>query len=290
MTLLRLSLATAAVALLCNCDMFDMPKKMDGLSTQMQSTNNAIHLQVLQGALNDMFDSKHTQYLSPPYGMMTGGKTFADNASENELMAEIDLLLKQIDGEQPDASLMVGGKWPDDVVASVDHDKTVKLFAVMIIGAFASQDMVNQVVNTEILSGGLYSDTASSFLEARSLGIHDIMLEGQLLTKPLDDPEKLTQAVDYAQDLDDIAALPFSSKLELKTSGMLSPSDNVDDTFDATQSVAIWAQIDSAFDTDLKAQFRIPAMKELRVRVQQACRVKGNWDSKKQQCSPTLMK
>jgi hypothetical protein len=209
---------------------------------------------------------------------------------EDEFVKLVYLYIKDINEVGPDDSLKdpKTGQWPADLAASVDHDKTAKLYAIMGIAGFASQDMIASVVDTEITHGGEFSTTAYQILAGRSLFIHDVLLTETLLSYPLDDPGKLQRAVERSHYLDYVIALPNLSKVELKTYGMLKPDDNVDITVTKDYSADVWAKIDLAFDKELdqqyKDQMKSPSsgagqqLVSLREEVHTACKKIGHWN------------
>lgn len=132
----------SGVSLLCmavvvsSCDMMSMPDKMDQTNAttsemnkttsamkqdisntnfkidktnvQIGATNDSIHKQTLLVALKDMTDDENSRDLFPvPFGMLAGGKTFAETATADELMDWFYAQNKKLEENTPDDSRRV---------------------------------------------------------------------------------------------------------------------------------------------------------------------------------------
>ena len=146
------------------------------MGSKMDQTNESIRKQTLEVALDHLLAKENTTYLSPaPTGMMPWAQAFADNMHEDEFVQLVYLYMQEINEVKPpdsmkytctladladpnpnptdltDACLKASQQakkidpttktikiFTPDFIASVDHDKTVKYYAVMAISGFAS--------------------------------------------------------------------------------------------------------------------------------------------------------
>jgi hypothetical protein len=243
-----------------------VPDKMDAMKTEvaktndgMAKTNGAIHNQTLAVALAEMMKPENTEYFSPaPLGMMPAGQVFANEATADDLIKIVYVELMDIDQSQPDDSLKdpATGTWTPALVKTVDHQKTAKLMAAMVIAGLAPQATIDQIIEQQINQGGRYEQTAYAVLMLRYAFVRDILLAGSLFEHPMTNPGELTEAANRADELESISSLPYVGKIKLKTNGMLSGDDNADLTLDPADTLSAWKKIDGAFDTDLDPKYR----------------------------------
>ena len=240
---------------LSNKNMADMKAKMDQTNLKMDATNHSIYKQTLLIALDDMLKKENSTHLTPvPTGMMKGGETFAKETKEEDLVKLAFLYYKEINELQPDESFKdpKTGKFPEEILKSLDHQKAVKQTSLEVIAGLLSQPMVEEVVETEIIQGGRYEKSAYIILLLRSLFIRDVLLEQSLLSEGLSEIGMMKEALGYTENLEYIAKLPFKDKIRYKTIGMSNPDLNVDLALDLDMK-DLWNKLKKAYDTQLTA-------------------------------------
>lgn len=257
-------------ALMSGCGVMNateaIPGKMDAMKDEVAKTNDgmartnaAIHNQTLAVAYSTMMSDQNTELLSPaPLGMMPAGQVFAKEATADDLIQMTYVLLTDINESTPDESLQdpTTKKFSDEVVRKIDHEKLAKLSAAMIINGLAPQATIDQIVSEQIDQGGQYEETAYQLLALRYVFVDNVLLANDLFKKPMNNLGKLTKAVERADILQSIAALPYASKLQFDVIGMLNAADNQSVTIDAGDAQAAWVKINSAFDNELDARYK----------------------------------
>ena len=196
-----------------------MPNQMDKMLTGMDQTNNkiettnqAVHQQILMLAKEEMLNEHNSQYLLPPIGMMPGGKAFAEEATPEELMQITYAWLKEIDQVQ-------AGEGNTMTSDEVDRDKAVKLTALQIIAGFTPQSVVKQIVGTYIYSKGLYEHTAKAFLALRAYFIQAYRLENGPLTDEGTNLNMVAEAIERTKFIQYITSLPFRDEIRVEING-----------------------------------------------------------------------
>jgi hypothetical protein len=212
---------------------------------KMEKVNSAIHKQTLVVALTEMMKSENTQYLFPPTGMMPAGQTFADEATSDEVVQLVYVTLKDIDEVQPQDTL--SAKEAQDF----DHKKLSKFTSLEVIAGLMSQASIEEAVKIEINGGGRYDNTVHQLLMLRALLVKSILVEEDLFSTKLDDLGKIKEAITRVSELDWIARLPFVNQISVKTRGMLSPDNNVNEKLDPRMTVTMWNRIALALTSEL---------------------------------------
>lgn len=237
----------------------DMTSKMDQTNQKIDETNQkmaslkaAIHKQTLAAAMTELLKPENTQFLFPPTSLMAAGQIFAEEATSEEVTELVYVYLKDIDEVQPDDSLKgADGKFPASVIAETDHSKQAKFTILEVIAGLMPQEKVEGAVTSQINGGGRYEAAARSLLMLRTLFIKSILVEEDLFSGKLDNLGKIDEAVDRVSDLDWIARLPFVETISVKTRGMLSPDDNVNEKVDPKMTVSMWDHIAMSLDTEI---------------------------------------
>jgi hypothetical protein len=263
------------------CDMLNMPNKMDDLKSSTDDhmnkveattqqvdddTKDGLRLNKIGVALQNILLDQNTEYFLPvPADMMPWAQVLADNLHEDEFMKLMDVWARRITQVAASCSDVTGavitpdGKCtlPPDVAAKTDHEKQAKFWAIAAVSGLMSQSMIDQTVQTEYTDGGQFNETLYEVMAARQIFIQTVLMDNTLMEKDVDDPGKIAKAVEYAEDLQYIADLPFSPQIDFNMSAMFVPVDVVDVAFDPTIAPTEWAKINSAFTTQLKPQYKI---------------------------------
>jgi hypothetical protein len=259
------------VLLVSACDMTNMPSNISGMSAKMDQTNqtttdmdgkttdmdnkmsvtnDAIHKQTLLVALDDMTSDQNSQVLNPvPFGMFAGGQTFAQNATEDELMDWYYAEFKDLTEGNPDDSQRVlvtkftpkidssgnhvltaqystqtiGGhafevpqtEWdfPQSYLDSFNNKKDIILNEMEVVSSFIPEDMLQSIVADQINAGGLRQQTAYLILNLRDSFERGALLDNSLYDDGLVNLDQVKEALRLVTDIDYIAHLPFAAKI-----------------------------------------------------------------------------
>jgi len=281
-------LAVIAMSLsLSACGLFDMPNKMDdtngkidktnhtteGLSSKITTTNetakelgnkldrtnqsldkteSGLHKQTLLVALKDMFDPEHTKSLVPvPFGMFAGGKTFAEELREDEVVDWFYAETKDIKSNAPDESQKIlipvlkpaidsvtgsvefvaqyddrihnGHKFkvpqtewafPIRYVDSFNNKKDIMLNAMQVVAGFLPQSMMERLVQDEIANGGIREQTVYLILDLRDQFKRGALLKNSLFEDRLKNFKQYKEAFTHVFDLEYIAELPYAKQIQ----------------------------------------------------------------------------
>lgn len=248
-----------------------MPAKMDGMRGDMAVTNNAIHKQTLLVALSDILKEENSRNLNPfPAGMFPGGKAFGEEATQQELVELTYLFLRDIAEITPDESKPLKDESGNFTAYAIefDHQKMVKLNALMAIAAFTPQSTIEAIVANQI--GERYEEDAYAFLALRTIAIKSFLLEQGLYAKKVTNPGKFDKALEYLKQIDYVAQLPFAEKVGIRTKGFLNQGLNIelvvkggtDDTniFGSYRNPKdLWDHAARSFETELEPQYQLDA-------------------------------
>ena len=193
--------------------------------------NKATHLQTLAVALAEMTRPENTRVLSPPSAMMPAGQIFASEATAEEIVKLAHAYLKD--------------------------DDEVRVAVVAVVSGLAPQETVDEIVRSQIESGGRYEEAAYAVLLMRYSFIHDVLLRDGVFARPLSSLGLLTEAVRLAELLHMIAALPFAEEMLARASGgAIAPSVAATRRFDRETTRTVWRRIDGAIDTELSTKYK----------------------------------
>ena len=213
---------------------------MAATTNQMeQTTEDLNHNSTLKLALDYMLENEDTQTVVPPTTSLVGGaKKFAEAATAKELMEYVYMQMTEIENTVPDATVARvcpattaapaacadnDRVYPDQYVEAFNHKKYIRLMALSAIAACTPQAVVDQIVNTQIKTGGRYEDTAYQFLMLRVVFIGDFFLNERSFNFPtgLDNLDKLEEAYDDLNRIQSVANLPFTSLIKIQTQGII---------------------------------------------------------------------
>lgn len=255
----------AALAMsMVGCKMLDAvdsvnatPAKMDDMNNQIKKTNNAVHKQTLLVAINEMSKPENQAKLFPvPTAMMPAGKAFAEEATREELVLLTYDWIKEIEEVTDLKKIDAAGNEVEYTIEEKNQmrrEKTAKLYAMFIIAGFTPDEVVADIINTEILGNGRFQETGLQFLMMRTLFIRDVMLQASLLAKPLKTSGMMNEAVKYLQKLEVILRLPFVKEVSLnvvdKELKLLEVSESLGSADSFASTVGMWQKaLDRAVD------------------------------------------
>ncbi len=233
------------------------------MQKETQRLNQAIHLQKLDAALRTMFDAANTRdYFPPSAGLMAGAKVFAEEATAEELVEYFYVTLKEINKTKPqDFRRLPDNSFSPDYLREFNHQKHVKVTALLSIAAQVPQAVVQQMIDEQVHSGGgRYEDIAYAFLAARGAFLVDFYLtEGVLSSsQPVNNVGKLRKAFEYLSNLEFLAQQPFADKMLLTTTGIIETPDDENYVIgvDPDEVKRLWAKLVQSIDTQMPAEMK----------------------------------
>jgi hypothetical protein len=255
-------LCIAAVSLsLTACGLLDMPDKMDKTNKNMDTmientnhTNKQIDKQAKLIPFESMLKAENSENLSPiPTRLMPFGKELALALSADDMLELTYLWLKEVDEVFPAHKLDDKGDeipYTADEVAKINHDKTARVIGLQIIAGFLPQEVITEMIQNQVYTGGRYEDTVYAILMLRTQFIRDVLLDASLLSGPLNNPGKVATAIEYNKNIDFIAKLPFAAKIILKTKGFIPTEDSPVETLDPAIALKNWQRIQRSAEAD----------------------------------------
>jgi len=230
-----------------------MNEKMNETNKGIQSTNESVRLQKLILAKDDMLKAENTRDLEPvALGMIAGAKKFGEAATTEEIIEFTYVLLKQIREEKPSNNSDANKEF-------YDHDKMIKFSQLATIAGFAPEEKVDQIIQEQVIDGGLYIDEAYAFLTARVMFLGTYLGES-LLATPIKTVMKMDETIKRLGSMNKILKLPFKAELKLEATGFVVRDNIVVSLYDETGSFGsddwnapkLWKKVLKAFDRDLK--------------------------------------
>ena len=249
-----------------SCSLFQVPDKIDatnqttqGMSSKMDQTNsslsltvNGLHKQTLLVALQDMTSAEHTKVLVPvPFDMFAGGKTFAEEVHEDEVLDWFYAANKNIVEGTADESQKVlipvlapvsdpvSGKmmlqaqyddvtraghkykvprtewaFPTSYLDSFNLSKDITFNTMAVIAAFLPQEMVENLVKDQIVGHGLREQTVYLILDLRDNFVRGAFLKNSLYEDHLKNFDQYKEAFNHVSHLDYIANLGYTDAIK----------------------------------------------------------------------------
>lgn len=240
---------SAAVMALSACELKgaiqsvrEMPDKIDSTNGQITKTNDAVHKQALQVAIDEMAKPENQAKLSPlPSAMMPFGKAFAETAYEDELLDYIYLKIKEIEEVNPMNGVDANG---NDVPLTSDQlnqlriSKNGTLYSLFIISGFIPDQVLSSIVQHQVVEGGRYQETALNILMMRVIFLRDLMLDSDLLEKPLNNSGMMNEAIKDLMKIQYVLTLPFVAKVSLHVKDGVNNLVDMSDSLTADGSLA----------------------------------------------------
>jgi hypothetical protein len=232
--------------------------QLDNTSAKMDQTNNtlgvvaaATHKQIMSGGLDDMVTDENTKTLVPvPFGMLPGGKTFAEEAHEDDLVdwfytqykdltegtaddnqrvsvyvfvPKMDATGHEVLQAQYSSRILAGHpymvpqtswEFPSSYVDSFNRQKDIILNEMQVVAYFIPQPMIEQIVADQIEAGGLRQQTAFLILNLRDNFSRSAGLQNGLYTDvSKKDLDQIQEGIRIVNMIDYIAHLPYVDQL-----------------------------------------------------------------------------
>ncbi|MFN3453834.1 MAG: hypothetical protein ACK41T_02665 [Pseudobdellovibrio sp.] len=218
----------------------DIPNKMDKLNDGMGQTNEAIRMQKLLLAQQELLDEKNHQFLSPiPGDMLAPGKTFAEALTTYEALEWVYVNLKKVNQDVYDGT---GGA--DDEMA-FNKKKLGHYMAITVVCGFLPDSTVRGIVNNYINVSDRYQQTGFNILALRAKFYNEVMLGGSLNSEIYSTLGHLAKAVEFNNKIDYIASLPYPQLIKFTVLGFTDQEMNeaMSVTFDPSLAQANWNKI-----------------------------------------------
>ena len=221
----------------------DTSGKLDDTLKQMKEMNGVVKDQCQEVAFESMLKPEFGQDLMPiPFDLMPFAKKFGSCSSTDDLTEVVYLWMKKMNELVIDVP---GGTKPtDDQVAAFNHHKMQIFMALEAVSGLLEQPKVDKIIADQIDGEGRYQETALQLLMLRTRFLRDVMLESSLLSTPLNNPGKISKAIEYADQIEAIARLPYAKgAIKIKITGFMDPYPVIDETFDPGVALDTWTKI-----------------------------------------------
>jgi hypothetical protein len=172
---------------------------MEALRKELGTTGEAIHLQALSTALGGLLAPANTEHLTPPARMMPFALAYAEEATEDELIRTVHVLLTEAKYGPPEAIA----------------NRRIALTALSAISAFATRESAQNILSVQVDGRGLYQETAYVFAVGRFSFICDFLLSPMLDNSTVFNKAMLEDAFEHYQSLKFLADLPYRPFLVL---------------------------------------------------------------------------
>lgn len=237
----HLLILSAMVALLAGCEAKDaitsvneMPGKIDSTNKQITKTNDSVHKQTLEVAINGMEDSDNQALLFPvPTKLMPYGKVFAEEATPEEIFLYVKAKLKEISEVNPTNGFDSSGNeipLTPDQLTKLFISKNGTLEALYIISAYIQDDKLSQMVQDQIVNRGPYQGLMLNILMMRVTFVRDVLLDNDSLEKPMDNARAMADITKNLMQLEYVLELPFVQEVALKVKDGVHSFVDVDDS------------------------------------------------------------
>lgn len=208
-------------------DMFDMPEKMDKTVSKMdqtydqiKKTNKAVHLQTLMVALDKVEKIENFDKLFPvPTSVLPYAKTFAEEVEAHEVVELTYTWIKDIREVAPIGDLDDEGK------VKLFKDKMVHLYGLYAIAGFLPDNIINEIIATDVEGSSRFEETALQLLALRVKFIRDILLKESILSLGIKNSGTLDEAIMYMNKVDFILNLDRVNDVKVSLYAQGVPAD-----------------------------------------------------------------
>lgn len=236
----RLTLVLMAV-LAVGCQKIDksidsvnaMPAKMDGLQAKIDR----------QGAFltfKELVDETNAEEILPiPFDLMGFAKEFGKFANEEDLVELFYLYNKKLNEVVIDST----NPTPEEI-KRFNHKKSHELAALQAVAGLMPQEKVQGIIDSRILRDDRYRDAGLAMLMMRVQFIRDVLLELSLFSEPIDVVGEFEKAIEYGNQIDFIARLPFTKFIAMSVTGFIEVErPDVIEQLDPAVALATWKKI-----------------------------------------------
>ncbi len=202
----NLLLMALSLVLLSGCGIKEMA---DEARDNLRKTGNAVHLQVLTVALQEMLAPVNTESLTPPARMFPYGDTFSKEATSDEITEVYHTFL---------ADVKLGGSTgrPNPTAKDMRLDgRKISLAVGGVISSFIPHDKLVQIMDAQIHRGGRYEDTAYVILLTRYTYLRDFFLASVVEKSERVNLDSVRKAAEYFTEIKFIAQLSYVDRIKL---------------------------------------------------------------------------
>lgn len=161
-------------------------------------TEEAIRLQMVGVALEQMFKPSNIEQLEPPTRMMPYAKIIAREATNFEITELSHLLISD--------AKYGSGPW---------KSRGASLVAAACIAGFASMTKIKEIIAEQIDQGGVYEESTYGLIMGRYMFIRDALFKPIIEKSAILNKSILMQSVSYFLSLKHIAGLEYTDQLAL---------------------------------------------------------------------------
>jgi hypothetical protein len=219
--------------------LLEATRKLQELTTQlitgMQTTNNAVHLQVLTVSLQELLAPANTEVLVPPVRMFPYAETFAKEASPDEIIQIFHVFLADAILGGTSAKPNAEGKFdPNDIRLT---SRRISLAAGSVIAAFIPEDKFKQILINQIDKGGRFADTTYVLANVRYDYLKQYFLGSILEKSETVNIGSVRTAVGYFNSMKLISRLAYADKIKLHVPSFVTDPNNAQNLLDLDQKL-----------------------------------------------------
>lgn len=217
----------------------EMPSRMDRMYEQMERTNSAVDRQKVIIPFEALLKEEFGRELIPiPFDLIPFAREFAKAAGSEELAEVVYVWMKKLNEVAQDVANPT-----EDQIAAFNHKKLHIFSALQAVCGFIPREKLKTILREQVYQGGRYQDSVLHLLMLRVQFLRDVMLEASLLSEGLTNIGKLEKAVEYADEIEFVARLPFATDVHVAATGFISPMEDVKEILDPAKTGAIWRKV-----------------------------------------------
>src|SRR6185312_15227007 len=208
-----------ATMALSACELKSAIQAVRDMPGQLATTNGAVHKQELAQDMDGMQKPENQELLSPlPTRLMPYAKDFAETANQDELLLYINSKIVEIEKVNPSNGVDANGNdipLTPDQLSKLSTSKNGTLYSLFAISGYIPDQMISNIVQQQIVGNGLYQQLSLNILMMRVIFWRDLMLDSDLLAKPLTNAKMMNEAISYLSKIEYVLELPFVSQVSL---------------------------------------------------------------------------
>jgi hypothetical protein len=225
-----------------------MPGKMDDMINKTNHLNQIVDLQAEMLPFEGLLKPEYGRDLAPiPFDLMPYAKKFAQYAPAEDIPELVYVWVKKLNEAALDPTT---GETQDQFL----HRKMQTLAALQAVCGFLPHAKVKQIINSEIYHSGRHQTAALQVLMLRVRFLRDVLLEASLFSAPMDSVGALQKAVEYNDEIDFIARLPFAGDIAVTITGFPEP---VQEAMDTKLALTEWQKIKLKANRSLKVEPKV---------------------------------
>ena len=222
-----------------------VPEKLDKTIEKMEETIEKLketECALKRGiSFEALLKDEYGRDLAPvPFDLMPFAREFAKCSSAEDLAEVTYMWMKKLN----EVTLDLPNPTPVQV-EEFNHRKMHVYSALQAVAGFIPQDKLEKIIQAQLYGAGRYQDSVMELLMLRVQFLRDVMLENSLFSKGLNNVGTVEKAVEYAQQIDYIARLPFAGEIAVNVTGFVAPMDDVQETLNPAQAPLLWGKIKS---------------------------------------------